>query len=265
MAVKGVSRYRKLLSNISNPLEYVLHKGNRSKRPLQFTTCINPLVFTVTDRMYPLFKEIFMEDVYDIDKLLTYLPDNPVVIDIGANVGFFDILLLSKLKKAKIYAYEPHSTNVEALHKMIEQNPAIHSNIDVFERAVVGTEKTWLDFFVENINNTHVVSSALPGFHEKNLQKISVRCITLPHIFEQNNLEYADILKVDCEGSEYDIFYNTNHKIFDKVKLISMEVHDIDQEQNNIRGMESFLHSVGYKISHRRINGFCHALLAKKQ
>ena len=105
MAVTGISRYFRLWNHIANPAEYIVRKGERHQRDLNFTTRPLPVHFRVSAALYQVFKELFMADVYEIDALVKTLPTNPVVIDIGANAGFFDVQLLSKIDRATIYAY----------------------------------------------------------------------------------------------------------------------------------------------------------------
>ena len=122
MSVKGFTRYTRLFKNISNWQEYVFHKGERKKRPLMFVTRPNPVKFDVPESLYQVFKEIFMEDFYNVDKLIQKLPPNPLVIDVGANAGFFNVLLFSKIKNARVLAFEPLPSNIELFKKTIAQN-----------------------------------------------------------------------------------------------------------------------------------------------
>ncbi len=64
MSLKGFDRYKQLHKNIANWQEYVFRKGERTKRPLKFITRPNAIRFEVPVSIYPIFKEIFMEDVY---------------------------------------------------------------------------------------------------------------------------------------------------------------------------------------------------------
>ena len=107
MPTTGFGRYFNLFNNIKNPGEYLINKSKRHSRPLVFTTRPHQINFEVPESLYHVFKEIFMEDVYDIQQLIRSLPAEPNVIDIGANAGFFEILLLSKINTAKVHAYEP--------------------------------------------------------------------------------------------------------------------------------------------------------------
>jgi hypothetical protein len=141
MSVKGFDRYKRLLKNISNWREYAFHKRERKKRSLEFITRPYPIKFQVPESLYQVFKEIFMEDFYEADQLINKLPDNPLVIDVGANAGFFNVLLFSKLKTARVFAYEPLPSNIRLFKKTIQQNEAL-KNIQLSQMAVTGIQKT---------------------------------------------------------------------------------------------------------------------------
>ena len=40
---------------------------------------------------------------------------------------------------------------------------------------------------------------------------MEVPCTTLREIMESNHLEHVDLLKMDCEGAEYEILYPHRH------------------------------------------------------
>lgn len=262
MAVNGVRRYFRLWDHIENPAEYIVRKGERHRRDLTFTTRPLPIHFRVSAALYQVFKEIFMADVYEIDALVKTLPKTPVVIDVGANAGFFDIQLLSKIDQATIYAYEPMPANVRTLQYTLQQNPRLQQSVRLFQMAVTGQPLNELDLFAEAEENNQVVASMFAGFNENNTQKITVPCITLTDIIQQNDLQSIDLLKLDCEGSEYDIIYNTPPELIKRIRKMVIEVHDLDKHQNNIGAFNTYVKSLGYTTTHEPINAFCHAMEA---
>lgn len=264
MPVKGFSRYIRLFRHIQNPAEYFFHKGERRQRALHFITRPNALIFDVPESVYQVFKEIFMADVYEINRLVAAVPAKPLVVDIGANAGFFDILLLSKLKDATIYAYEPLPANIAHLSATIRQNPGIADRIRFHQLAVTGAPQSHIDLFMEATGDSQVVASVFAGFNKNNTTLTRVNCITLTDIFEQNAIDRIDILKMDCEGSEYDIIYHTDPAYIRRIDRMLVEVHDIDGEQCNIRYFSQYLEQLGFALQYEPINEFCYALEAQR-
>lgn len=265
MPATGFQRYIKLWNNIDNPGEYLFNKNKRSERSLHFRTKPNAVKFDVPESLYQVFKEIFMEDVYSIDELVKTLPENPVVLDIGANAGFFNILLLSKIKTARIFAYEPLPSNTSFFKNVMQNNPALAQHVELSQAAVTGTEKESIDLFMEDTDDSQVVASVFSGFNKDNLKKTSVPCISLSRIVSENKLNKIDLLKMDCEGSEYDILYNSPKEIVQLAKHIAIEVHDVDKQDNNFKTLSSYLQSLGYSITATPINNFCYAVDAIKK
>jgi FkbM family methyltransferase len=246
MSVKGFARYTRLFKNISNWQEYVFHKDERKKRPLKFFTRPYAVKFEVPESLYQVFKEIFMEDFYDADRLIRQLPSNPSVIDVGANAGFFSVLLFSKIKDARVLAYEPLPSNVELFRKTMNENEAL-KNIRLSQVAITGSSKDSIDLFTEATEGNTVVSSVFATFNKLNQKKISVPAQSLTSIIEQNNLEKIDLLKLDCEGSEYDIIYNTDPAVLKRVNMMVIEVHQIDEDNYNLNSLDQYLRSLGYE------------------
>jgi FkbM family methyltransferase len=198
--------------------------------------------------------------VYNIQQLIKKLPEKPIIIDIGANVGYFNILLLSKLKAATIYAYEPIPANVQYFKNVIEQNTALQKSVSLLQAAVTGIHKESLDLFMEATDDNQVVASVFADFNIHNTKKITVPCISLTDIILNNQLNIIDLLKIDCEGSEYDILYNTSPDLLLKVKHIAVEVHDVDTNKNNFTALKAYLEQIGFDLSFAPINDFCYAV-----
>jgi FkbM family methyltransferase len=264
MAEKGIKRYINLWKNIENAGEYIFHKNERHTRSLRFTTKPTPIHFEVPGSLYQVFKEIFMEDVYSIENLVNKLPANPVIVDIGANAGFFDILLLSKIKSAKILAFEPLASNTNFVDKVIAENAFMKQYISLYQAAVTGIEKESIDLYMEDTDDNQVVASVFEGFNKDNLKKTTVPCFSLTRIVKDNRLTKIDLLKMDCEGSEYDIIYNTAPEIVQLATHIAIEVHDVDDKTYNFASLKKYLESLSYSITSTPINNFCYAVDATR-
>jgi xanthine dehydrogenase molybdenum-binding subunit len=127
------------------------------------------------------------------------------------------------------------------------------------------TVPNFLMLFVEVEEKSQVVASVFSAFHENNSRKITVPCITLTDIIQKNDLSTIDLLKVDCEGSEYDIIYHTAPELIRRINKMAIEVHDLNTDQNNISAVNKYIQSLGYKTTYSPINSFCYALEATRQ
>jgi len=265
MPTTGLKRYLKLFKNIQNPSVYLSSKIMCSDKALSLITRPNAIKIQVPKNLMLIFKEIFLSDVYEIDDLYKQLPADPIVVDIGANVGFFNVLLLSKINVKKIYAYEPVPVNVATFQETLNNNRQLSDQVVLFQMAVTGIQQNGLDLYLEDIHKNTVDASVFSDFDVSHAHKITVPSITLSEIILKNNLQQIDFLKLDCEGSEFDIMYNTDKMLIRRINKMMVEVHDRDADKNNISFFDKYVQSLDYSTSYVRINHHCHVLTAVKK
>ena len=54
--------------------------------------------------------------------------------------------------------------------------------------------------------------------------RIEVSCTTIQKIFDDNRLEVCDFLKMDCEGAEYEIFYNCPPEYLKRIRHLDLSL-----------------------------------------
>lgn len=156
-----------------------------------------------------IFNEIVVDDVYEIS---TYPSDVKKVVDLGANIGVYSIVMAKKYPNAEIISLEPERKNFDNFSKNIKIS---NLNLKPLKKAV-SNEKGKTILFTDPTN---------PGAHSivksgRSSQTEEIETVTLDELLP------ADILKVDVEGAEY--------KIFDKIpdcKIIVMETHNGDDKK----------------------------------
>ena len=265
MTDSSFGRYKNLVRNVENWPSYFVHKQSSTFRPTRFVTRGAGLSFDVPTReLYLVFKEIFLTDFYSFQTWIDQLPSVPIVIDVGANAGYFNMLLLSRRPDAKIYAYEAIESNVRLFQKNIEINPIIGDKIQLFHRAVTGKPMDTITLYKEADADNSVTASVFNDFETHNLTSVTVEAISLSQILEENKLDHVDFLKLDCEGSEYPILYESPKDIWKKVRKIFLEVHNLDASTRNFDFIKNFLESEGYHVSSDLARNGCYALYAQR-
>jgi FkbM family methyltransferase len=266
MVKNSLDRYKNLLRNIRNWPPYFTRKFRKAFRPMEFTTRSNSLRFRVPSfDLYLVFKEIFVTDFYDFDVLASELPPQPVIVDIGANAGYFNIMLFSKIKDATVYAYEPIPVNYELFKTNISLNPGLEKRIHLFNKAVTGTPQNSVELFMEHWGDNSVIASVYSDFDEQNKYSIRVNAISLQEIINSNGFSRIDLLKVDCEGSEYPIIYETPVAVWSKVNRLTIEVHNLDNEKRNADYLGKFLQQQGFEVDLQFAHANCYALNATRK
>lgn len=262
----SIGRYWNLLRTIRNWPAYFQQKRSSTFQPARFTTRGTSVTFDVPTReLYLVFKEIFLTDFYSMASLAKKLPGNPVIVDVGANAGYFNMLLLSRRPDAKIFAYEPIEQNVALFRKNLDANPSVGKQVSLNHRAVTGVPTDHITLYKESDSDNSVTASVYKDFESHNLKEVKVKAVSLSQILLENKLEHVDLLKLDCEGSEYPIVYESPAEIWSKIDTVFLEVHNLDKAERNHEAMKKFLESKGYSTSSEvAING-CFALWARRK
>lgn len=170
---------------------------------------------TVTDEI--VLREAFEENTYALHE--DDFSHTGVLIDIGANIGAVSFLAWS-LGAKKIVSYEPESENRSMLLDNLALNPQVQ--IEVHPEAVWSFRTTIP--LVPSQGATTSRMAAVDKFPDKVVQ---VPTVTLADVLSP--FDEVDVLKVDTEGAEYEIF-NWDLDSQKKCRKIVMEFHQTCKE-----------------------------------
>ena len=221
--------------------------GIYNAAPVLFRTR-NGMLVEVPQRLLQTFKEIFMDECY-MDGLELHVPNNSTIIDIGANAGFFTLFAASRFNDSRILAYEPVLSNF----KQLARNRGLNTNcsIECFQKAVAGHSGTVEIMF--DPDDSFTTSATIFQKPHKHNQVIHVPSITLSDIFREHSIKRCNLLKMDCEGAEYDIIYNCPLECLCRIDQIAMEVHGGAESGQNIASLEAYLNEQGFATSCRPV------------
>jgi len=176
------------------------------------------------------------------------IKDKDTVIDIGANMGIFSIYAAKRAKRGKVYSFEPflpHYTRLKNNIGLNKLNNIITYNLAVSNKGGIS------QFFISNI------SSGMHSLYklEKTKQRsICVQKISFNKFILKNKIQKIDFLKIDCEGSEYDILYSLSKSNLRKINKISLEFEELNNKKNNSDYLKKFLNKAGFKVYVNKIN-----------
>jgi len=166
-----------------------------------------------------------------------------IVIDIGAHIGSFSLFISSFSKDIQIYAIEPQKDNFQLLCDNIDLNKS--TNITPLNTAILSTSKAVT--FYENKDN--LGGHTFFPHHKEGFAKVELKITTLKNIFNKYKINKVRLLKMDCEGSEYDILLNCPDYMLEHIKEIVLEYHYLNNKKNK-KTLLTFLKSKGFaKIS----------------
>ena len=208
-----------------------------------FNLKIKDISFSVFDIETSLSAPAIANELSTNDYQIESIPfeKGDIIVDIGAHIGIVDIYLLKKFPFLKVISFEPNSINYNNLIRNIEFNQ-IH-NITVYNLGITkDSREIELTIPMNNTGggNAYVVEQNIPSTF-----KIKSKTTTLNNVFQ--TIDSCKLLKIDCEGAEFEIA--ESFKFLDRVKNISMEIHDFGNITHNSNMVDNLINTYS-KVPH---------------
>ena len=149
------------------------------------------------------------------------IQDGWTIVDIGGGIGDYSIFAAHERDQARVLAFEPFPESYRLLQDNLNLNQ-IH-NVQLSSQAVASHEGT-LQFASGMIDplsrQTSTVSEDTAG------ASLFVEAVSLESVLKRPDFDHIDLIKLDCEGAEYDILLNAPASVLEKIERIVMEYHD---------------------------------------
>jgi len=184
-------------------------------------------------------REIFFEQPYTRH---LRLPPNPVIIDVGGYIGDFALFAVTYLNAARVAVYEPTEENFAMLTRNIALN-GYGDRIVPVQKAV--GESGEMTLHVRTLDDGEIHTS--PHLYADDEHR-TVPSVGLAEILDAHDLDSVDLLKVDCEGGEYEIFASVSDAVLERVKNIAFEYHTVDGHEATLARVMNRLSSAGYAL-----------------
>jgi FkbM family methyltransferase len=170
--------------------------------------------------------------------------EGDTVVDVGANFGAFAIAASRKVgDSGRVFCYEPNPVVFERLQQNARMNGC--RNITAFNEAVGGRSGE-IELFVDRksaFSTTHAEVDGRPA-SRSNSTKVPLRAI-------ESALQLAGpsvtLLKIDCEGGEYDILEGLTPAAASPVSQVAMEVHRVPGR--SVDSVPRLLAGLGFDVS----------------
>jgi FkbM family methyltransferase len=141
-----------------------------------------------------------------------------VIIDGGANIGTSSIAFARRWPEAKVFAVEMEAENF----KILSDNTKAFQNIKPIQAALAANTRP-IEIFDRHTGPWGYTIVETTNAKQSTGQLVG--SVTLDDLMQQYNLAAIDILKLDIEGAEKEIFLAGGEWI-NKTKIIAIELHD---------------------------------------
>lgn len=179
-------------------------------------TLQHPVYFRYNSSDIYVFSQIFVVDEYGS---IPELRDVGLIIDCGANVGYSSAYFASRFPGAEVIAVEPDKSNFDVLRRNVEpygdRISTLHSAIWSRSTGLIiddqpkGCAREWATTVRE------ARSDEIPD----------IESVGIGSLLENSGHKLIDILKIDIEGAESEVFGKNYHNWLGSVRLIVIELH----------------------------------------
>lgn len=165
-----------------------------------------------TDRL--VLKELLLQGSFDFTGSL----EPRFIVDAGANIGLISAFLASRFPKARILALEIEPGNFALLRRNVQPYAnvtPIHAGLwsHATSLVVANPDAGEWAFRATELTTGHPPPRSVPAFSVADLMR-------------QFDARQVDVLKVDIEGGELEVFGPAAEEWVDRVALIAVELHD---------------------------------------
>ena len=170
---------------------------------------------------FSVFKSVIIEKQYSFDFQL--INNEPfIIIDAGANVGYTAIYLKDRFPSSTIYSIEPSFTNYEILKANIDLNNLIEiyliNKALWYENDILGFDSNFRDGLEHSIRT----------IENNDESELKIAALNLKSIIDEYKIKKIQILKIDIEGAEAEIFNNDKqlNNVLEITNNLAIEIHD---------------------------------------
>jgi FkbM family methyltransferase len=244
MDLGSILRYRQYcLRGQKDPVRKIRLK---MKSPIQ-----GYILFRETPSDHYTFGDIFEQEVYKT--VLQHVPDCSMIVDLGANIGFASLYLAKAYPSARVVSVEPNRENFGLLQTnlkdLIRRGRCIPLQAGVWSvHKPLAVDPKWQD----GAYNAYRLQDGTQGQHAAD----SVQGITMEEILAAAKSQQVDLLKVDIEGAEVELFRGDLGWL-KRVRAIAIEFHGESRHESRF---DQILKTNGFSVCEEE----SHTVLAVK-
>ena len=237
----NLSSYRKYQQVLVSPWKYWLALILKFfpgvyNRPIRLKLRAGGEFYVLDFMSLYIYNEIFIEKSYDYPNLGII---DPLIIDIGANTGLFTLRMKELYPKSSLLCYEPFPANFEQLSENIKLSSL--EDIQLINKGVGGSSRSEKLY----INKNNLGGHSLFELEARSNEFVTIDIEGISELIRNLNNKRIHLIKMDCEGAEYEIIKALDVGLVSEVEIILFEstesVYDLGELLDHLR-------SIGFSI-----------------
>jgi FkbM family methyltransferase len=187
-------------------------------------------------------RHIYLTGEFDrstVEVICNFAEDGDTLLDIGANVGYVSACFLKNVRNSKVIAVEPQPETLDLLRSNLQQFG--HEQYEIVSTALSDRdEEGWFEICDENRGASKLVAA-------KSARTTRVAVWPADRLFSKLNIDKIDIIKLDVEGREENIFRSCKSALERfQPRAIVFEEHTRKSAPDGPIGV--LLQSIGYRV-----------------
>jgi FkbM family methyltransferase len=248
--------FKPVFWRILNAFDWTLHSQlenfhyyllSRHHQTIEIKILDRSFLMALNPRDKGLSKELSLYGVrepYTTKLMSTIIKDDDIIIDIGANIGYYALLESKLAPNGSVYAIEPVRDNFDYLKTNVDVNRC--TNIELFNCALSNKRGTGVIFIPERRN----CASLLEPSREGMIRKENVQLETLDSFVDERVKRCPALVRMDVEGYEAQIIKGAL-RVLKKSKPLTIvaELHPSLMSESAYDDMLGTLETQGFKAS----------------
>lgn len=206
------------------------------ERRMAFRTRLGPVLETEIGNAWPIVK-IFRNWHFDLPIDWSTIRG---VVEIGGHVGAFAIWAALRAPHAQIVTFEPEPRNFRDLEHNVDRSGLADRIVAINAAVAAENGRRALDVPTQR-NRASIVAQPTAR-----ADATEVECVGLEGYFQRKSGSQADVLKLDCEGAEWEILPSLRHETLSRFRHILVGCHA--REQLELDEMQELLAREGFSL-----------------
>jgi FkbM family methyltransferase len=174
---------------------------------------------------------------------LRSLNSEPIVLDLGANIGLFSLMAAAAHPKATVYAYEPGPLNARMIELNQRLNPSLSERIYLRTEAV-GGQTRMAEFFYDD-ENPHG-----SGLYCATGRAIPVQIRSFVEVINSLPGPVA-LAKIDIEGAEFELLDYVPQEVWRRITAIDLDLHSLPGNKWQPKDLLQRLAEAGFQLERK--------------